>query len=469
MRVVDAIGIVQHGKGQAGRTPSGGSLPTASQLGDLFIFKPTGRAWLVKWDGTAWLGQLSFGATTLFVDIASGTDSIEKGTGTGSAAYATLQYAINQLPGMLNGNVTINVAGNTESSPRIYREAVTIQGKTFTGAFALTITGGTETRVAAKIGTLSAANGAGNGADGFGTLTDAGAAWTVNEHRERFVEITSGTGAGQVRAIHSNTATQLTIVGRWDIVPTSGSDFKIFALAARITGANAGAETTPVRQFAVKLVGQKSVVLDRLKIDYAGLDFTDDNRACVLVNEQSSCTAQYCWLQGSLSLGNMIGSGSSIVLVSDCVIRDGAYAGLRFTTNTYVTDVRRCRIRDCTSYGVDSSGGAVFGVRDCHINPTANGASALTVNAGFLQVLDYTEMEGVAGTTGSNILAFWNGVVQLFGPNGDNTKIVSNKSGAWGVEARTGAHVDGASGITYTGTHTSGQRTPTTAAAGSTN
>lgn len=90
--------------------------------------------------------------------------------------------------------------------------------------------------VAAKLGTLSAANPVGNGSAGYGTLTDSGAAWTVNAYRNKFVEITSGLGSGQIYPIHANTATVVTIVGRWETVPDTTSNFRIFTPATRVTG-----------------------------------------------------------------------------------------------------------------------------------------------------------------------------------------------------------------------------------------
>lgn len=47
------------------------------------------------------------------------------------------------------------------------------------------------------------------------TLTDSTKAWAVNRWSNYAVRILSGTGAGQVRAIDSNTATALTVIGGW--------------------------------------------------------------------------------------------------------------------------------------------------------------------------------------------------------------------------------------------------------------
>ena len=59
------------------------------------------------------------------------------------------------------------------------------------------------------------------------TLTDSTEAWPVNRWSNYAVRILSGTGAGQVVAIASNTATALTIVGNWQVTPDTTSVYVI--------------------------------------------------------------------------------------------------------------------------------------------------------------------------------------------------------------------------------------------------
>jgi hypothetical protein len=65
-----------------------------------------------------------------------------------------------------------------------------------------------------------------------GTLTDAGKSWRTNQWRGYQVRITSGTGAGQVRKIVSNTATVLTVNGSWTAPTASG--YRIESTAALV-------------------------------------------------------------------------------------------------------------------------------------------------------------------------------------------------------------------------------------------
>lgn len=64
-------------------------------------------------------------------------------------------------------------------------------------------------------------------AGGANTLTDAGLAMTINEFTGFFIEITAGTGVGQVRTIGSNTATTFTVTVAWGVVPDATSVYKV--------------------------------------------------------------------------------------------------------------------------------------------------------------------------------------------------------------------------------------------------
>lgn len=62
---------------------------------------------------------------------------------------------------------------------------------------------------------------------GASTLTDTTKAWTANQHAGRALKIVSGTGAGQVRRIASNTATVLTVDAAWTTNPDATSVYQI--------------------------------------------------------------------------------------------------------------------------------------------------------------------------------------------------------------------------------------------------
>jgi hypothetical protein len=66
-------------------------------------------------------------------------------------------------------------------------------------------------------------------ATGAGTnyLDDAAKSWPDNAFANLIIEITGGTGAGQIRKIASNTATRITVTPNWTTVPDATSTYRI--------------------------------------------------------------------------------------------------------------------------------------------------------------------------------------------------------------------------------------------------
>ena len=151
-------------------------------------------------------------ALTLYVDPL-GNDS-NAGTAPGASACLTIRGALAKVPKRIRHAVTINVAAGTydgfnvqgftielpeENSRAVYLDIVgTMQAATLaTGTSSGTATAGT----------------AGSGTT-YGTLTDSGQAWTVNDLVGKYVE-TTVSGLTRAFPIASNTATVITIVGTW--------------------------------------------------------------------------------------------------------------------------------------------------------------------------------------------------------------------------------------------------------------
>ena len=135
----------------AGVIGNGSTLPVATIAGQLFYHTPTGRKYLMQWDGSAWKPVRADGATTVYVDGTNGTDAQDNGHATGTSAYRTIQYALDQLPPVLAGNVTISIAAGT------YAEALTVQGKFAAGAYTITLQGTLSTVETITAGTGSVA------------------------------------------------------------------------------------------------------------------------------------------------------------------------------------------------------------------------------------------------------------------------------------------------------------------------
>jgi len=83
--------------------------PGSPYDGETFIYTTTGRKISYSYDAITglWVPGQSYGTTRLYVDPANGTDDLNHGFGTGTDAFATLEYAINMLPLQLDGENTI--------------------------------------------------------------------------------------------------------------------------------------------------------------------------------------------------------------------------------------------------------------------------------------------------------------------------------------------------------------------------
>lgn len=71
------------------------------------------------------------------------------------------------------------------------------------------------------------ATGTSSGSNTTTTLNNTGKAWTTNQWANYQVEITGGTGAGQIRTIASNTGTALTVSSAWTVTPDGTSTYAI--------------------------------------------------------------------------------------------------------------------------------------------------------------------------------------------------------------------------------------------------
>jgi len=60
------------------------------------------------------------------------------------------------------------------------------------------------------------------------TIVVSGASWTRSTYKDMYVWVYSGTGAGQIRKITSNTSTTITVDRDWETNPVSGDNFRVF-------------------------------------------------------------------------------------------------------------------------------------------------------------------------------------------------------------------------------------------------
>jgi hypothetical protein len=183
---------------------TGATVPASPTAGQWFRHAPTGRNILMIYNGTAWALIMSIGTCVIYVDNTDGTDSIDKGGEVDAGAVKTVQYAVNLIPGLVSGNVIININAET------YAETVTVQGKSVTGNYTITLQGTLST-----LDSLHAEAGCAQGGAGTqGTVVDDAGTFTgTNSRQNKLVRFTSGVCSGETRVIDSNSTTTLTIVG----------------------------------------------------------------------------------------------------------------------------------------------------------------------------------------------------------------------------------------------------------------
>lgn len=176
--------------------------------------------------------------TTLYVS-ATGNDG-NACTASGTSACLTIQAAINKVPKRIRHLVTVNVGVGSFTGALWQGFTIEAAASTPAGIFI----SGTRQNFTPATGTATgtataAANGASTSVVTWATLTDSGQTWTVNDLAGKFLEITAGTGIGQIFPIISNTATAVTVSTTTWTVPTGAT----YAIVDQGTVINAYAAT----------------------------------------------------------------------------------------------------------------------------------------------------------------------------------------------------------------------------------
>ncbi len=141
---------------------------------------------------------------------ASGSDVT--GDGSVTLPFATIQYILDQLPKILRHQVTIKVGvGNfpgvaihgfvSDPANNTLPTGLLIQGTLVNATVATGTATGTFTNKVAGATTSAT----------FVVLTDSGQSWTTNDLKGKLLEVLTGTNAGVIYPIASNTATTVTL------------------------------------------------------------------------------------------------------------------------------------------------------------------------------------------------------------------------------------------------------------------
>ena len=169
---------------------NGATVPAAPTTGQWFLHTPTGRKVLMMYSDSNWIPIISIGSMTMYVNIDGSTqhdDNIDLGYDTNNT-FDTIQYAIDQIPGLVGGNVVIYI-DDGEAATNIYDETVTVRGKAFTGDYTISIYGNL---ISQKSGTTD--NDAANNVQGtdwtYGIVYDSGGFGADYENHIVYVDST---------------------------------------------------------------------------------------------------------------------------------------------------------------------------------------------------------------------------------------------------------------------------------------
>lgn len=190
---------------------SGATIPASPTAGQWFLHTPTGRTILYQYDGSTWGSIISVGSLTVYVDSTDGTDDLDHGTAVDADAFATIQYAIDCIPGAVGGNVIVSINDET------YTEDIVIGGKVPTGDYTITLQGATPTVLDSGllVGSAVRASIITTSVHVWGSVTRASGTWTIDQRKDKWLRFTSGTCDGEYFLIDSNTTTVATIIGRF--------------------------------------------------------------------------------------------------------------------------------------------------------------------------------------------------------------------------------------------------------------
>lgn len=153
--------------------------------------------------------------------------------------YATIQAAIDALPHDVRTGVSNTLRG----------AIINVGAGNFDGVMIEGMRAYSFLRIAGTRQTATPATGPSSGtATGGGTrtLTDSGATWTTDDLVGRFLNITSGPGAGQILLIAANDATNIYLADPCSPLPASGSVYTIQDLATVINVASPRVTATGV-------------------------------------------------------------------------------------------------------------------------------------------------------------------------------------------------------------------------------
>jgi hypothetical protein len=150
-------------------------------------------------------------------------------------------------------------------------------------------------------------------ATGGGTdyLDDTAKSWPDNAFANLIIEITGGTGAGQIRKIASNTATRITVTPDWTTVPDATSTYRI-GIYGRTNVAQVGGQAVPTDDF-----GYIRLPVTAFKLEVYSATIATEQVRFVASGEEVAygdlAVDGTCRVDGGLVTGSLVVNGKLVV------------------------------------------------------------------------------------------------------------------------------------------------------------
>lgn len=325
-------------------------------------------------------------ALALFVNASTGNDTFD--CLSASTPCLTLAGADAKIPrGKVQFTVTVNVAAGNYTG-HIFEgfNPVPTTKTSSSSVNMLTIQGPALINFSPATGTATGTATAGAGcssSEPFTTsasLTDSGQTWTVDNLRQQLIEITGGTGSGQIQPIASNTATVVTVGGCWTTPPDATSTYAIRDWAAVITTAVGGigigvGNATPFYWNN----NTNAVLIDRMKMNVGG---------CSVTNSSVLITNSLCG--GSAGIGLFMNGGAR-VRITNSVARSNTLIAISTSDRGYgvqSVQLQNVFVISGTTTGtvVLVSSSTAFNLTDSTITATSSSATDLVLTSAGLNV-----------------------------------------------------------------------------------
>jgi hypothetical protein len=380
------IGFRQN-SGKAEYKDSGGDW---RQCGNIIIGTtasfPTGSVGLFFWatniktlfqhDGTEWKPHASYAAVSMYVDGTDGTDANGYGYASGSSAFKTIGYAIDNIPTSYGGEINIYLSADT------YTGEIVWGGKNPSGAYDI-IFHGTPSQYysGGVITSYTAGSTAANG-----TITVSGASWTTNEFVDKYLFINDVDINGGI--IASNTADTITVRGNIKEDPT-GETFVVrdWSTASNTVINNSSSSWEQIEQINV-------IIRDVEFLGGFSADYDTFCYGCRFATDRGRGVSGNVRLLGCLAEDNDVGSIPKKVLAPDfmrvfgSVVRCNRASASGVGVNLVIGDkfigyntlyknfATGIKINQSTAYVVDDANI----IEDCTVGVYALNGSILRIN-----------------------------------------------------------------------------------------